>query len=308
MKKRLVYIMLATVVVSSLLTGCGKEATKETSSTTVEASSNEEETGTSETTDDATSESETTTETPSTTVKPEETTTKKEEATTTKKQEITTTKKQEETTTKKQETTTAKQEETTTKKEEETTTQAPIPEEPKTWFEQKGYTITEKSLASTLGNLTTPAHECTCTVEINEYEDSWYKDGYKQIEGWISLWCETCKSPTIEAFDRNTGMIYSVYKQSGKWNDEGFYEVQANIDGKSTTIYVEIGKGGAYVIGVHCPKEYDGVVFLWGNSDDITDVSGFGYGVDESVTTIYKLDEIYDFDAKDVYFLSVDDK
>lgn len=300
MRKRLVYLMLGVVLVGSLLAGCGKEATKEkeTSSTTAEQSQNEEETGTSETTDDATSGSETTIETPTTTVKQEETTTKKEEVTTTKKQEATTTKKQQETTTKKQETTTAKQEETTTKKEEETTTQTPVVAG--TWFEQKGYVITAKNLATNLGNTTSPAHECSAIAQMIEIEDSDYIDGYKAVLCNYGPWCSEC-SGNIEPFDRYTGV---AFYSSSTSQDDGYERVEIMIDGKMTPIYLDISKGGSgYTIGVHCPKDYDGVVMLWGNSNDIIIKSEFERG-----SKLYTLDEVYNYSAEDVYFLALDDK
>ncbi len=290
----------------ALCVGCGKETTKEATSTTEEVNSSEEETGTSEITDDATSESETTTDAPTTTVKQEEATTKQEE-TTTKKQEVTSTKKQEVTTTKKQETTsTKKQEETTTKKQEETTTQAPVHEETKTWFEQKGYVITSKDEATSEAYRIGALHECTASFISSVDVDEYFSSRGLKCEG-IGFTGMTCcyeqdgiwydyehESYSIIAFDRYTGIAFEFN------GDIGEFEV----DGEKITYEVTGGAGrGTRMYEIISPIEYDGLVYLVAKSSNLT------YKGNELVAgaKMYTIDEIYDFDAKDVYFLSVDD-
>ena len=330
MRKKYLNLMMVAMIGCTIFTGCGKEknAEKETASTILEESSKEE-ISKEETTEDLTTADKVTSESMTTeqivsTDKQEETTKKKQEITTTKKpqttkpkQEVTTTKKpqttkpkQEVTTTKKSETTKPKQEATTTKKpqtttskqetttvkKEETTTQNTV--DTRTWFDKKGYTITSKANATSKAFSVDDSHDCDAKFEalIDDTSEWVTSKGLMDIGIGTSIWCDYEHDLyEIIPFDRYTGNAYSFNGSEGEFEING-KKISYEISGSAG--------GGDYFVEVICTKGYDGVVFLVAKPENLT------YKGDNLTagSKIYTIDEVYDFDKEEVFFMTVDDK
>ena len=104
-------------------------------------------------------------------------------------------------------------------------------------------------------------------------------------------------SKKLAAFDRYTGTVISVgYMTDDGWQD---YFVKFKVDGKEISVEWE-GDGGtayAYINGVICPSDYDGVVFVYTDKWISYDWAWY----DGETHTI---DEFIDFDTAEYYFFS----
>ena len=297
------------IAIGTNIVGCGDDTKKESKKTTktnmVTTSDSSEETTVNNENETITEEQEidvstdtATKESDSDTVAQQVATTKKEE--TTKKVETTTSKAQV-TTTQKPVPTTTKKQETTTKKQAETTTKAPTVS--KTWFNQKGYKITPVAEAVKAINAGETREEYICNIVMKEEKmTDWdIADGYKSIMGRF-IYNKNNKSISYAAFDRNTGIALYESCSFG----EMLMEVKLTIKGKETKVYMD-GGASAFESGfwVYVPETVNSndIVYMCWTDNNVKRKDGYVQG-----KKTYLLDEVYDFDAKNVFFLTVGDK